>query len=86
MENQNAPVMSVKDWAITVFITALPIIGFIMLFVWAFGSGENPNKQNWAKGTLIIYAIFFVLSLIFVILFSGALLSTLGGMNGMDSY
>jgi hypothetical protein len=44
MENQNAPVMSVKDWAITIFITSIPFVGIIMLFVWAFSSGNNPNK------------------------------------------
>ena len=53
MENQQAQVMSTKDWVITLLISFIPFVGFIMLFVWAFGSGENPNKSNWAKATLI---------------------------------
>lgn len=54
MENQStAQVMSTKDWIITLLISFIPLVGFIMLFVWAFGSGENPNKANWAKATLI---------------------------------
>jgi len=41
------------------------LVGFIMLFVWAFGSGENPNKANWAKATLIWFVIGFILFAIF---------------------
>jgi hypothetical protein len=58
---QSTQVMSVKDWVITILIAAIPLVGFIMLFVWAFGSGENANKSNWAKATLIWVAIGFVL-------------------------
>ena len=63
MENQtqDSSVMSVKDWAITLFVTSLPIIGLIMLFIWGFGSGTNQNKANFAKGALILAAIFIVL-------------------------
>jgi len=61
MENQHAAVMSIKDWVITILISVIPLIGFIMLFVWAFGSGENPNKSNWAKATLIWFLIGTVL-------------------------
>ncbi|MCK6616882.1 MAG: hypothetical protein L6Q51_04485 [Cyclobacteriaceae bacterium] len=64
MENQQAPVMTTKDWIITLLIASLPFIGFIMLFVWGFGSGQNPNKSNWAKATLIWFVIVFVLSII----------------------
>lgn len=52
-----APVMSTKDWMITLLISAIPMVGFVMLFVWAFGSNENPNRANWAKAALIWMAI-----------------------------
>lgn len=65
MENQQTNVLSTKDWVITLLISFIPMVGFIMLFVWAFGSNENPNKANWAKAMLIWFAIgcaiFFVL-------------------------
>lgn len=61
MENQvQAPVMSLKDWIITFLITSIPLVGFVMLFVWAFGSGENPNKSNFAKAALILTAVWCV--------------------------
>ena len=62
METQaQTQVLSVKDWIITILITSIPIVGFIMLFVWAFGSNENLNKSNWAKATLIWMAVAVVL-------------------------
>ena len=63
METQTqAQVLTLKDWMITILITAIPLVGFIMLFVWAFGSNENPSKSNWAKATLIWTAISIVLA------------------------
>ena len=50
LSSENNEVLSVKDWAITIFITGLPLIGLIMLFVWAFSDATNINKKNWAKG------------------------------------
>ena len=64
-------VLSVKDWAITIFVTGLPLIGIIMLFVWAFSDDTNINKKNWAKGTLLIYLLAFVLFFVFMLFFGG---------------
>ncbi len=62
--SDNNQVMSVKDWMITIFITFIPLVGLIMLFVWAFGSDTNVVKANWAKAKLIWVAI----SVVFVII------------------
>lgn len=70
-ENQNpmqAP-MSVKDWLYTLLIIAIPMVGIIMLFVYAFGNDQNVNKQNWAKAQLIMMAIVFGLVLLGLLLF-----------------
>jgi uncharacterized membrane-anchored protein len=53
--------MSVGDWIITFIVTAIPLVGFILLFVWAFGSDTNLSKKNWAKALLIFYVILIVL-------------------------
>jgi len=54
MENQqnDAPV-SVGDWVLTILIAAIPIVGFVMLFIWGFGGNAPKSKENWAKATLI---------------------------------
>ncbi|MBW6460842.1 MAG: hypothetical protein K0B08_09730 [Bacteroidales bacterium] len=65
MEDQNRPILTTGDWFITLLITAIPLIGLIMLFVWAFSGSVNPNKANWAKASLIWVAIGILLSIIF---------------------
>ncbi|TVP44218.1 MAG: hypothetical protein EA341_16920 [Mongoliibacter sp.] len=77
MENTNTSVMSVKDWFITVLIVAIPIVGFIMLFVWGFGGGANLNKQNWAKATLLWFAIIIALYIVGFMIFGAALISSM---------
>ncbi len=60
--------MTVSEWAVTIFISVIPIVGIVMLFVWAFGAGNNVNKTNWAKGMLIIFAagvVLWILLLVF---------------------
>ncbi len=52
------------DWVLTLLIAAIPLVGFIMLFVWGFGSETHPSKANWAKATLIWFAIILVLSVL----------------------
>ncbi len=84
MENQPSMsrnnVLSTTDWLITLIIAALPLVGFIMLFVWAFGSDTNENKANWAKATLILYAILIAISMIFFAIFGAAMFAA------MDNY
>lgn len=80
---QNNEVMSVKDWLITIFITAIPLVGFIMLFVWAFGNGTNQNKANYAKAGLIFAAIAVVFYILIFVVFAA---SFMAGLGGSDTY
>ena len=68
-----APVMSVKNWMLTMLLLAIPLVNIIMLFVWAFGRASNPNKANYAKASLLWSAIFIVL---YIVIFILALLFT----------
>jgi hypothetical protein len=72
MENQNNQIVKTGDWVLTLFICAIPLIGLIMLFVWAFSGGTNPSKANWAKACLIWLAIGFFLTVIIFALFGAA--------------
>ena len=60
-----------KEWALTIFITSLPLIGVIMLLVWAFSEGSNIHKKNFAKGTLILWLIGLIIFMAFLFLFGG---------------
>jgi hypothetical protein len=76
---QPAAPMSVTDWLITMLITFIPLVGFIMLFVWAFGSDTNPSKATWAKANLI----FMVIAIGLAALFAGSLLTYISQNGGM---
>ena len=67
--------MSVGDWLITYLVTCIPLIGFIMLFVWAFGDGSQQSKKTWAQATLLWIVIVFFLSVFFFGLSSSMLSS-----------
>jgi len=64
-------VLSVRDWALTIFLTSLPLIGFILLLIWAFDGNTNINKQNYAKGSLLIMLIAIGIALVFLFVFGG---------------
>jgi len=64
--NQSAE-MTTGQWALTIFLSGLGIIGIILLFVWAFGSDTQPNKRNYARGMLILYAISLGLCILMLI-------------------
>lgn len=65
---QHYPVMRTRDWLVTFLIQCIPIINIIMMFVWAFSSSENPNKSNFAKASLVLMGIAFVISFLIFIL------------------
>lgn len=67
------PPVKTGEWMLTMFLMSIPLVGSIMLFVWAFSSSTNPSKSSWAKATLIwgviagilitiVYAIIFLVA------------------------
>jgi heme/copper-type cytochrome/quinol oxidase subunit 2 len=65
--------MSMKDWLITLLLQAIPVVGFILLIVWAVDSNTNLNKQNWARASLIIFAIVIGIVILISILMFGVI-------------
>ena len=78
-ENQNPKALSVKDWLVTMLLMAIPIVGIVLLFMYAFGSNENPNRQNWAKAQLILMAIIIALVILMLIVFGSVFAATMAG-------
>ena len=70
--------ITIGEWLITFIITSIPLVGFIMLFVLAFGDGAHPSKKTWAQAYLIIMVIVIVL----MIIFFGVIASILGSFVG----
>ncbi len=70
-QDSRSQIMTVGDWIITILITAIPIVGLVMLFVWAFGDNQNQNKANWAKANLIWMLIMIVfMAIVWSIIFA----------------
>jgi hypothetical protein len=63
--------VSFGEWFLTIFLTAIPLVGLVLLFVWAFGSTTNPSKANWAKASLAWAAIGIVIYLIVFVVIIG---------------
>lgn len=68
--------MTIGEWIITFIITYIPLVGLIMLFVWAFGGGTHPSKKTWAQASLIM----MVIGIILAIIFFGIIVSIFGSL------
>ena len=71
--HQQAPVVSVKEWLITNLILMIPLVNIVMTIVWAFSSNTNPNKANYFKAALILFAIVMAIYLVLAVVFLGSI-------------
>ncbi|GEM_PF-964344 len=51
----------------TLIVTAIPIVGFFVVLVWAFSDGINRNRRNYARACLWFFVIAFVISMLVLI-------------------
>ncbi len=63
--------LSVGQYIGMFILSAIPLVGFILTLVWAFGSDVNKNKKNYARAVLIMALIAIGLSIIIALLFGG---------------
>jgi cell division protein FtsW (lipid II flippase) len=60
--------VTVGDWMLSTLILCIPIVGLVMIFVWAFGSGTKKSKANFYKASLLWAAIYVGLFFVFFLL------------------
>lgn len=68
--------VKIGEWVLTFVIMMVPCVNIIMMFVWAFSSGEKKSKSNFFKAYLIFFAIMMVLMMLFsfaMVIMAGAL-------------
>lgn len=66
--------MSIGAWVGTLILTAIPIVGFICLIVWAVSSSpEKRSRKNWAIAQFILMLIGIVLTIILVAIYGSAI-------------
>lgn len=78
---QDTSTMSMKDWVITLLISYIPLVGLIMLFIWAFDSTTNLNKKNWAKASLLWMLIGIGIAILFFVVFMSAFIGTMSSFE-----
>lgn len=55
--------MSVGAWLGTLILSAIPVVGFICMIVWAVsGSGNKRSRKNWAIAQFILMFIGILLT------------------------
>ena len=70
--------MSVGAWVGTLILTAIPIVGFICLIVWAVSSSpEKRSRKNWAIAQFILMLICLVLTVALLAIYGSAIANLL---------
>ena len=87
------PMQAAKDAPLTVgqyigmfILSSLPLIGFILLLVWAFSGDTNTNKKNYARAILIIGIIAGVLTAIFSAIIIPLIMNAIQDLAGSGSF
>lgn len=61
-------VLGIGGNMLNLFVIALPIIGFIVTLIWAFGGTNNLNRRNYACAVLIWWLIGIAAAIVLAIL------------------
>jgi hypothetical protein len=64
-DERDSNYISVGKWMWIMFVTAIPLVGFIMMIVWCF-AGENESRKNYFRA---IFAWFFVMIILLVLFY-----------------
>jgi F0F1-type ATP synthase membrane subunit c/vacuolar-type H+-ATPase subunit K len=72
--------ISVGSWMGMIFVTAIPVIGLLMILVWAF-SGENQSRKNCYRAILS-----WMLILVVVGVAAGVAIGYLGGAPAIQKF
>ena len=69
MPNTDNEHVSTAGWVARLIVNSIPLVGFIMLFVWAFGGTPQKSLKNWARAQLLLNLIIVGL-IIFIVVIS----------------
>lgn len=73
MPNTDNEHVSTAGWVARLIVNSIPLVGFIMLFVWAFGGTPQKSLKNWARAQLLLNVI--IVGLIILIYLIGLIIS-----------
>ena len=76
--------VSLLNWVITLIISAIPLLNFLMWLVWAFDRSVPLSKRNWAKAMLIITIISLIISFLFLGAIFGSFFALFNELNNVQ--
>lgn len=78
---QNLEPVSIGTWLGIMFLSLIPCVNIVLLFVWAFADGKESRK-NWAKAQLIFVAIMIAIEILVILFFGTAITALLYSIAG----
>ncbi|MBR3891528.1 MAG: hypothetical protein IKJ30_05625 [Bacilli bacterium] len=75
------------SWILTYILVGIPMVGIIMMFVWAFGdkTKADPTFRNWARTMLIIELIAVILVVLYIVILLPAIMEMIAaGMPPLE--
>ena len=73
--------MTLGNWMLTMLVLSIPLVGFIMLLVWAFGGHDQPSRRTYCQASLLWGVIVLVISILIILIFGVSLGAILSSMN-----
>jgi hypothetical protein len=80
MDNYNDKPMSFGDWMKTILLLMIPVVNFVLMIYWAFGSEVNTSKKNYFRAQLVLSLIIFGITVI------AGILSVLLGLSFITDF
>ena len=75
-----API-SIGSWILMFIVQSIPVVGFIMLIIWALDSA-NRTRCNYARAIILMGIIGIIFAVVLVSLLGGLAAIGLGAANG----
>ena len=66
-------IISLGQYMVMFLLLCIPIVNFVLLLMWSFGSSAGPSKKNFARAMLFFTVIMVVLWFVVGGVFMGAL-------------
>jgi hypothetical protein len=63
--------VSIAAWMGMMLVTAIPVVGQIMVIVWAF-AGDNESRKNYFRAILAFFVLFIGLIVLLAVFGNGA--------------
>lgn len=75
--------LGLKDWIITLLVLSIPIVGFVMIFIWAF-SNKNTSKKTYCQALILYLIIFSIIGTILAFTLGASFFSAFSGLDSQN--